>query len=152
MARQKSGKQSIGKTVGGWNTKLHVGAADDRIAIEFSLSGGEAADCVEGRKLLLSIGPVTTHIYLNMDKAYEDDKTREIARVLGYTVVVPPKSNRVEPWEYDQEEYKHRNEVERFFRRYKEYRRICTRYDKLDIMFLNYFMFALIIELFKLSK
>ena len=110
------------------------------------MSGGEAADCVEGRKLILKMGPVTTPIKLNMDKAYEDNKTRELAVLLGYTPVVPPKSNRVEPWEYDLEEYKFRNEVERFFRRYKEYRRICTRYDKLDIMFLFYFIFAMIFE------
>ena len=127
-----------------------MGDVDDRLPVAFSLSSGEAADCIEGRKLLLGIGPITTRIYLNMDKAYEDDKTREIARVLGYTVVVPPKSNRVEPWEYDREEYKNRNFVERFFRRYKAYRRICTRYDKLDVMFLNYFMFALIVEILKL--
>ena len=126
-----------------------MGSVDDRVALMFSLSGGEAADCVEGRKLLLKYGPISTHIYLNMDKAYEDDKTRETAKVLGYMVVVPPKSNRVEPWEYDREEYKNRNFVERFFRRYKEYRRICTRYDKLDIMFLNYFIFALIVEILK---
>ena len=126
-----------------------MGAIDDRLPLDFSLSGGEASDCVEGRKLLLKIGPITTHIYLNMDKAYEDDKTREIARVLGYTVVVPPKANRVEPWEYDKEEYKNRNEVERFFRRYKEYRRICTRYDKLDGMFLFYFIFALIVDIIR---
>jgi transposase len=126
-----------------------VGAVDDRLPVAFSLSSGEAADCVEGRKLLLEIGPITTHIYLNMDKAYSDDKTREIAKVLGYTVVVPPKSNRIEQWEYDKEEYKNRNFVERFFRRYKGYRRICTRYDKLDIMFLNYFIFALIVEFIK---
>jgi transposase len=81
-----------------------------------------------------------------MDKAYEDDKTREPAILLGYTPVVPPKSNRVEPWEYDKEEYKHRNEAERFFRWIKEYRRICTRYDKLDDMFLFYFLFAMIFE------
>jgi len=123
-----------------------VGAVNDRVPVEFSLSGGEAADCVEGRKLLLKMGPVSTPINLNMDKAYEDDKTRALAVLLGYIPVVPPKSNRVDPWEYDEEEYKYRNEVERFFRRYKEYRRICTRYDKLDIMFLFYFMFAMIFE------
>ena len=128
-----------------------MGAVDDRIALEFSLSGGEVADCVEGRKLLLKMGPVSTHVNLNMDKAYEDDKTRELAELLGYTPVVPPKSNRKEPWEYDEEEYKHRNEVERFFRRYKDYRRVCTRYDKLDIMFLNYFIFALIVEILKMN-
>ena len=81
-----------------------MGAVDDRIALEFSISSGEAADCVEGRKLLLKIGPVSTQINLNMDKAYSDDKTRELAVLLGYTPVTPPKSNRVEPWGYDKEE------------------------------------------------
>ena len=123
-----------------------MAAIDDRVPLGFSLSGGEAADCVEGRKLLVQIGPVSTPVSLNMDKAYEDDKTRNLAILLGYTPVVPPKSNRLEPWEYDKEEYKNRNFVERFFRRYKEYRRICTRYDKLDDMFLFYFIFALIHE------
>jgi len=123
-----------------------VGAANDRLPLAFHLSGGEASDCIEGRKLLLKYGPVSTQVFLNMDKAYEDDKTREIAIILGYTPVVPPKSNRIEPWEYDKEEYKHRNEVERFFRWVKNYRRLCTRYDKLDVMFLFYFMFALVFE------
>jgi hypothetical protein len=74
-----------------------VGAIDDRIALEYSLSSGEAADCDEGRKLILRMGPVSTRIYLNIDKAYEDDKTRELAVLQGYTPVVPPKSNRIEP-------------------------------------------------------
>jgi len=126
-----------------------VVAIDDRLPLGFSLSGGESADCIEGRKILLSIGPVSTRIYLNMDRAYEDNKTREVAGILGYIPVVSPKSNRVEPWEYDREEYKNRNEVERFFRRYKECRRICTRYDKLDIMFLNYFIFALVVNMIR---
>jgi len=64
-----------------------VGAIDDRIALEFWLSSGEAADCVEGRKLILKMGPVSTHINLNMDKAYSDDKTRELAVLLGYIAV-----------------------------------------------------------------
>ena len=122
-----------------------MGAIDDRIPLEFSLSSGEASDCVEGRKLMLKMGPVSTEINLIMDKAYSDDKTRELAVLLGYTPVVPPKSNRIDKWEYDEEEYKQLNVLERFFRRYKEYRRICTRYDKLDIIFGNYFMFALIL-------
>jgi transposase len=52
--------------------------------------------------------------------------------------VVPLKSNRKEPWDYDKELYKRRNIVERLFRRLKEYRKIFTRYDKLDVMFLAY--------------
>jgi transposase len=76
---------------------------------------------------------------------YEGDETRAPAISLGYIPVVPPKKNRKHPWEYDKELYKKRNEAERFFRRYKRFRRVCTRYDKPDVMFLTYFTFALIL-------
>ena len=46
--------------------------------------------------------------------------------------VVPPKSHRKVPWEYDEELYKERNIVERNFRNIKEFRRVYARYDKLD--------------------
>jgi transposase len=74
-------------------------------------------------------------VQLLMDRAYEDDKTRLTAWRLGFNPAVPPKKNRVNPWEYDKELYKRRNEVERFFRRLKAFRCVCTRYDKLDRMF-----------------
>lgn len=71
-----------------------------------------------------------------MDRAYEDDKTRTLAIQRGFIPVVPPKKNRKEPWEYDKELYKRRNEIERFFLRIKRFRKVFTRYDKLDIIYL----------------
>ena len=121
-------------------------SASDTVAIGFSLSGGEAGDGPEGRKLLQAIGHTETELYLLMDKAYEGDETRALAVTLGYIPIVPPKSNRKDPWEYDKGLYKKRNEIERFFRRYKRFRRVCTRYDKLDCMFLLYFTVALIFD------
>ena len=79
-----------------------------------------------------------------MDWEYEGDETRALAVALGYTPVVPPKRNRVAPWDYDQTLYKRRNEIERFFRRLKRFRRIFTRYDKLDVMFHAFIFLALI--------
>jgi hypothetical protein len=55
-----------------------------------------------------------------MDRAYEGDETRQLALDLGYILVVPPKANRLNPWEYDRALYRKRNEVERLFRRLKE--------------------------------
>ena len=81
-----------------------------------------------------------------MDKAYEGDETRQLALGLGFIPVVPPKSNRLEPWEYDREMYKRRNEVERLFRRLKGFRRIFSRFEKLDAMFLAFINFALIVD------
>jgi len=81
-----------------------------------------------------------------MDRAYEGNETRQLAVDLGYLPVVPPISTRVDPWEYDKALYKRRNEVERVFRRLKGYRRVFTRFDKLDVMFAAFVVVALIIE------
>ena len=42
--------------------------------------------------------------------------------------------------------YKRRNEVKRLFRRLKGFRRIFTLFDKLDVMFLGFILFALIVD------
>lgn len=85
-------------------------------------------------------------LHLLMDKAYEGDETRQLALELGFIPVVSPKSNRLEPWEYDREMYKRRNEVERLFRRLKGFRRVFSRFDKLDVLFLGFVHFALIVD------
>lgn len=86
-----------------------------------------------------------------MDRAYEGDQTRQLALDLGYIPVVPPKSNRLSPWEYDHVTYRKRNEVERLFRRLKGFRRIFSRFDKLDVVFLSFNHFALVFEALKLG-
>jgi transposase len=80
-----------------------------------------------------------------MDRAYEGDETRRLVRSFGNKPVVPPKVNRVVPWKYSKKLYKKRNEVERLFRNLKGFRRVFTRYDKLDIMFLAFVTFALVV-------
>jgi transposase len=56
---------------------------------------------------------------LLMDRAYEDEETRWSAFEWGHSPVAAPKKNRKNPWEYEKELYKQRNEVERMFRRLK---------------------------------
>jgi len=81
-----------------------------------------------------------------MDRAYEGNETRRTAVDLGYVPVVPPMRTRVDPWDYDRQLYKRRNEVERVFRRLKGFRRVFTRFDKLDVMFTAFVVVALIAE------
>ena len=81
-----------------------------------------------------------------MDKAYEGDETKQLVLDLGMVPVVPPKSNRLNPWSYNEELYKKRNEIERLFRRLKGFRRIFSRFEKLDVIFLAFLHFALIVE------
>lgn len=126
-------------------------AANDRLALTFSLSPGQASDSVEGRKLLSEWKSNPRQIPLAMDKAYEGDETRQLVLTLGLFPVVPPKSNRIEPWEYDKELYKRRNEIERLFRRLKSFRRIFSRFEKLDKMFIAFIQFALIVQLISVN-
>lgn len=121
-------------------------AADARTAIGFSLSPGQAHDAPEGRQLLLQLQVPPQSVALIMDRAYEGDPTRQLAIDLGYIPVVPPKENRLDPWEYDRELYKRRNEIERLFRRLKGFRRIFSRFEKLDVMFVGFIHFVLIVE------
>lgn len=87
-----------------------------------------------------------------MDRAYEGDETRRLVLEQGITPVVPPKKNRKKPWDYDKEIYKKRNEVERLFCRLKRFRRIATRYDKLDVLFLFYITLVCFLDLFSVNR
>jgi transposase len=132
-------------------------AASDRIAVAFRLSGGQCHDAPQGRLLLenydlrkllkLEDRPKKKgKIYLAMDKGYEDDATRQLVKDKGFNPLVPPKSNRRKPWKYNKKLYKRRNEVEQLFRRMKRFRRVCTRYEKLDIMYLAFLNLSLIFD------
>ena len=102
---KKNGPQSIGRSRGGWTTKIHMVAADARTAITFSLSPGQAHDAPEGRKLLNRFNSTS----LAHHGAYQGDETRQLALALGFE---PRRcqsgSNR---WEYDREMYKRRPEA-----------------------------------------
>jgi transposase len=121
-------------------------AANARTAITFSLSAGQAHDAPEGRKLLEALGPPSRRLHLIMDRAYEGDETRQLALALGFVPVVPPKTTRVTAWHYSKAIYKRRNEIERLFRRLKGFRRIFSRFEKLDVMFVAFIHFALIAD------
>ena len=141
---KKTGPQSIGKSRGGWTTKVHMVASDARTPVGFMLSPGNDHDAPQGCALLERLGAVEEGTPLLADKAYEGDKTRAFTSSLGYHPIIPPKSNRKEPWAYDRSMYKRRNEVERLFRRIKAYRRVFTRYDKLDVMYLAFILIAFV--------
>ena len=108
--------------------------------MSFSLSVGNANDAPEGKKLLHFTPSAERKQFLLMDRAYADKKMRITASELGYELVVPPKRNLKEQWDYDKELYKQRNVVGRFFRRIKRFRRIFTRYDKLDEVFAGFIL------------
>ena len=125
-------------------TKIHMMSANDRTAVDFLLSEGQAGDAVYGRILMETVGKLKSAIPLVMDKAFEDDLTRYTAQTLNFSPVVPPKVNRKIPWVYDKILYKRRNEIERLFRLIDGFRRIFVRFEKLDVMYMSFIKFALI--------
>ena len=90
--------------------------------------------------MLGGIGPLPAPLHLLMDRAYEDNETRQLALDSGFVPVAPPKRNRLQPWPYDKALYQKRNEVKRPFRR------IFSRFEQLDVLFRGFLTFVPIVE------
>jgi transposase len=70
------------------------------------------------------------------DKAYDTDAIAEQAEAVGMQVVIPPRSNRKQPRQYDKHIYSLRHLIENAFMRLKQWRGIATRYAKRASSFL----------------
>ncbi len=66
-----------------------------------------------------ALDPLPAPLHLIMDAAYDDNTTLQLVLDFGYIPVVPPRFNRLEPWQLDKAMYRKRNEIERLFRRLK---------------------------------
>jgi transposase len=115
-----------------------------RKAVDFILSPGNEHDAPHGRVLMETVGKLKKQIPLVMDKAYADKLTRYTAQDNWFIPVTPPPSHYTYSWEYDKELYKRRSEIERLFRLIQGFRRVFTRYDKLDIMYCGFIQLALV--------
>ena len=126
------------------STKIHTVVDALGNPLGFFLTAGQAHD-LQGADALLP------HVQANTvlaDKAYDaDQRVIEPLLAAGKTVVIPPKSNRKEPRDYDKNLYKERNLVERFMNRIKHYRRVATRYEKTARNFLGFVHVAAIMVL-----
>jgi len=70
------------------------------------------------------------------DKAYDTNKVLDTLAQQQAEAVIPPKANRLDQRQYDENLYADRNKVERFFGRLKEARGFATRYEKTATSFL----------------
>lgn len=111
------------------------------------LSPGQAGDGPHGRELLAEFAPGQIQHVL-ADTAYDGDETRALVRQLKAKACIKPHSNRTGKKRYDKERYKHRNGIERFFGRIKQYRRVATRYEKTAENFAGFvWLAALMVDL-----
>ena len=119
--------QAIGRSKGGLSTKIHLMVDALGNPLAFFLTPGQAHD-LEGADALLPQMKADTVL---ADKAFDaDGRVIEPLLAAGKTPVIPSKSNRKIPRDFDKELYKARHLIENFICKLKQFRAIATRYDK----------------------
>ena len=112
-------------------TKIHSLVEGLGQLARWTLTAGQAHDLTQAHGLIEGIATDA----VVADKAFDADALIAAIQLSGARAVIPSKSNRLRPRTYDRHQYKHRNLIERFFCRLKQFRRIATRYDKLASRF-----------------
>jgi transposase len=127
-------EQELGRSKGGFTTKLH--AACDALGnpVRFFITPGQRSYYVKALEMIENI-PMKA---LLADKGYDANYIADAVLKIKAEVVIPPRSKRKNPREYDVDLYKERNIIERMFNKMKNFRRIATRYDKLGIAYLGF--------------
>ena len=75
-------------------------------------------------------------------KGYDAREFRRHILELDMIPVIPPRSNRKEPAGYDRHLYRERHLVECFINKMKHYRRVFSRFEKLDTRYLGFLHFT----------
>ena len=145
MAGKKSENKAVGVSRGGRNTKIHALVDGLGNPLAFLLSSGNDHDSRHAVPLLSQIDIEGSNIL--GDKAYGANAIREYIDSQGAAYTIPPQNNVSNPWSVDWYTYKERHLVECFFQKLKWFRRVFTRYDKLDTSFLAFVLVAAIVIL-----
>jgi len=119
-------EQALGRSRGGFGTKVHVRVNGLGLPTQFVLSPGQEADITHAPALLEG-APAAVVI---ADKGYDKQEFVDAIEDKGGEAVIPSRKNSTAPREIDTDRYKDRNLVERFWAKIKQYRRIATRYEK----------------------
>src|SRR5690606_6483961 len=131
---------ALGRSRGGFTSKIHARSDNQGRPLGFILTGGEASDYIAAEPLMTI--PVATPKALLADKGYDGDRFRESLLIRGILPIIPPRSNRKVPEHPDYRRYKDRNRIERMFGKLKQQRRIATRYDKTILSFESFLNLA----------
>jgi transposase len=133
-----SDDQALGRSRGGFGTKVHVAVDALGNPVRLIATAGQVADVTQAEALMDGLG--VEHVIA--DKGYDSGKLVEAIEAAGAEAVIPPRSNRKQPRDYDEHLYKERNLIERFINRAKQCRRVATRYDKTARNYLAFWYLA----------
>jgi transposase len=153
--RRKKGidGEALGRSRGGFSTKIHIRAEGLGKPVTFTLTGGEVHDSkafatLMGSGWIKRLGrgrPRLKPDRLAADKAYSSGVIRSALRRRGIQPVIPTKSNERPDPSFDRDAYRERNRIERLINKLKQFRRIATRYEKRAVNYLAMITIAAIL-------
>ena len=117
---------ALGRSRGGFSTKIHVLVDALGNPLDFILTAGQVADVTQAPALLAGVSAT----YAILDKAYDSDEVLNLIQQQDMIAVIPPKANRKVQRDYDRHLYKERHLVECFINKIKHYRHVFSRFDK----------------------
>ena len=145
--------EALGRSQGGFSTKLHLRAEGGGKPIVAVLTGGErheqiALDALLDNGAIRRPGrgrPRLRPWRMAGDKGYSSPTARNRLRRRHIRPVIPSKSNQRRQPRFDREAYRQRNRIERLINHLKQFRRIATRYEKRGISYLAMVMLGMIL-------
>lgn len=152
----------MGRSRGGFSTKIHLICDADGCPIHFELSAGQAhentslIDLLNGIDDKLTTGEgevVAWPTAIAGDKGYRAEWIDEMFLDMGVTPVIPSKTNEdrdARLVDFDKERYRQRNIVERLIGWLKECRSVFARFEKTAINFSGMIKMAFIQRYLKL--
>ncbi|MGI4874262.1 MAG: IS5 family transposase [Janthinobacterium lividum] len=132
-AEKKNGEQGVGRSRGGNTSKLHLVADGAGNVLGWEVRAGQAGDAPQAADLLAPwLAPAQEVLG---DAAYDSDVLRAIITEAGTIAVIKPNPTRKHEPHVDPLAYQKRHYSEQAFSKIKQFRRLATRYDKLDYTF-----------------
>ena len=132
--------QSFGRGRGGFSTKVHIKTDALGLPLELALTPGNRGDMI-GVWMVLEPEDSCAQAVM-ADSAYDAGALREHIEEIGALAVIPRNPTRSVHIEHDQDLYRARHVVECFINKIKWFRRVATRFDKLDVVFLAFLQLA----------
>lgn len=142
----KEDDQALGRSRGGFSTKVHMLVDAHGNPLNFILTPGQTHDSTQAIPLLEK----QSFDVAIADKGYDSDAIRDAINAMGALPVIPSRSNRKESKPYDKHLYKARHLVENVFAKLKQYRSLATRYDKTSRNYASMVVLACILVWIKL--
>jgi transposase len=131
-------RECLGRSKGGFTTKIHAVVDALGQALRFVLTGGQRHDITQAIPLISGLEST----YVIADKGYDSNAFIEQIESQNAIPVIPPKKNRKVLRSYDAYIYKERHLIECFFGKIKHFRRVFSRFDKKASSFLGFLAFA----------